>query len=536
MLIAAWSLTLSAIVLAQDIAVTDLGRVDPFEVGVNPVLPDTVWSSGHADTLRAVFSRLPDPHDTGWTHASAARLALQALQSSGAPPRATEDTFALAALRADQVLSAGGAPMAYALLERTPRVNESDRLTRVFVESAFAIGRTSDACRASDALLAGRGATYWLRVRAVCLALDGAIAAAELTAELARLQSPDPGFDVLFNVYTLDGPLETVPAPRNVLELALMTALAPGAQITLSEEAPPWLHTAAARTAPIAELSPIVSEALEVAVSLWGVDRERALDQLIRQDFDREIAAEALAIRLSESAEAGRFVEISRLHGPELGRLPVTGDTLAHGARFVLAALAADDVSVAERWREALLNGPPAPEPVVQSPPAFVTLPGPAALIPPSDAQTPPEQVEWVQPDPGVLVALDFARAIALGQINDDAFMALLVARIEKATPERLCQAAGLVALGADDQGQLLEALSGSIPARNALSPPVYGPLMLAAGRQALGETQLLAAALLERHHDDAGACATAMLALDHVGLRASALTYLLERVIEDAA
>ncbi|MBL4544392.1 MAG: hypothetical protein JKP95_00020 [Oceanicaulis sp.] len=43
-------------------------------------------------------------------------------------------------------------------------------------------------------MLEGRDAAYWLRLRASCLALDGAIPAAELTAELARAQAQNARF------------------------------------------------------------------------------------------------------------------------------------------------------------------------------------------------------------------------------------------------------------------------------------------------------------------------------------------------------
>ena len=35
----------------RQIEVAELGAVDPFEVGVSPVLPETVWSTGHAGAL-----------------------------------------------------------------------------------------------------------------------------------------------------------------------------------------------------------------------------------------------------------------------------------------------------------------------------------------------------------------------------------------------------------------------------------------------------------------------------------------------------
>lgn len=513
------------------IEVAELGAVDPFEVGVNPVLPETVWSSGHAGALNGALSVLPDRASSGWSNPAAARLALAALRSSGEPPRGGRDDFALAAKRADRALSAGRAQLAYELLVRTPRVNESDALSRVYAETALAMGRTQEACRAADALLAGRDAAYWLRLRASCLALDGRIPAAELTAELARAQAQTPAFDQVFDALTLNQPAPEGFRPRTALQLTLLEALAPGVRLYPHEDAPNWLHLAAERTGPTIALPETLPEALEAAVVMEGAERAAALGALIGQDLDREIAAEALAIRLSDAAQQGLFMEAALTFGPEVASLPITENTLAHGVHFVLAALAADDLVAAERWREALLDGPPEPEPAFQP---MSDLGG----LPPLDgegADAKPTAPAWQPPAPGLMVAIDFAHAIALDQIEDDAFMALLAARLETATPERLCQAAGLVALGADDQGELQQALSG-LTRQTGVRPPALGPLLLASGAGALGETQLHAASLLERHPEDAETCAASMLALDHTGLRRQALQYLLARVIEDTA
>ena len=517
------------------IEVAELGAVDPFEVGVNSVLPETVWNSGHAGALNGALSVLPDRASAGWSNPAAARLALAALRSSGEPPRGGRDDFVLAAKRADRALSAGRAQLVYELMARTPRVNESDALSRVYAETALAMGRTQEACRAADALLEGRDAAYWLRLRASCLALDGAIPAAELTAELARAQAQTPAFDQVFDALTLNQPAPEGFRPRTALQLTLLEALAPGVRLYPHEDAPNWLHLAAERTGPTIALPETLPEALEAAVAMDGAERAAALGALIGQDLDREIAAEALAIRLSDAAQQGLFMEAALTFGPEVASLPITENTLAHGVHFVLAALAADDLVAAERWREALLDGPPEPEPAMQ--PAselggLPTLDG-AGSEPDPDEKTPAPA--WQPPAPGLMVAIDFAHAIALDQIEDDAFMALLAARLETATPERLCQAAGLVALGADDQGELQQALSG-LTRQTGVTPPALGPLLLASGAGALGETQLHAASLLERHPADAETCAAAMLALDHAGLRRQALQYLLARVIEDAA
>jgi hypothetical protein len=59
------------------------------------------------------------------------------------------------------------------------------------------------------------------------------------------------------------------------------------------------------------------------------------------------------------------------------------------------------------------------------------------------------------------MVELDFAAAVASGRIEVTASPRLLAARIENADGPRLCQAAALAALGADDGGQMRAAMTG---------------------------------------------------------------------------
>lgn len=521
-----------------EIAVAELGQVHPLEVSAGGGLPDMVWSSGDARALQAVLETLPRSDAADWRDPAAARLALSALLSGGdSPDAAGGDDAALSVLRADRVLSAGGARSAYGLLSRTPGLNDYPALSALYAETAFALGERGNACRAANALLTGRDTAYWLRVRAFCLVLDGNIPAGELTAELARAQSANDSFDALFDALALDRDLPRNAAPRSGLELAIAEAVAPQTRIAPHASAPGWLKRAAERTGPAINLPQTLPEALEAAVALDGPDRRAALGALIQQELDRSIAAEALAIRLSDAAEAGEFVAAARAYGPEVSRLPITGDTLAHGRIFVLAALGADDIIAARQWRNALMDGPPAPPPTPQPDPMVTPGGSPSALAAPPGYQNPQALVEppWTPPAPGVMVELDFAAAVASGRIEGDSFAALLAARIETADAARLCQAAALAALGADDGGQMRAAMTGleRDADRSAL---VVAPGLLAAAAGALGESQLHAAALLEAAPGDAEACATAGLILDHAGLRGEALSWVLDSILEDAA
>lgn len=522
---------------SSGIAVQELGAIHPLEVDAGGNLPETVWSSGDAVALEALLDALPRAQE-GWSAPAAARLALGALLSGGAPPEGLENRFTLAELRARRALAAGRPQPVLRLLDRTPQINQSPGLSRVYAELAFALGQTQDACRAANALLEDRDAPYWLRARAACLAIGGNIPAGELTAELARAQAPNPEFDAVFDAYTLERPVDEAFMPATGLQLALAALAAPERRFSAAETAPAWLHRAAARTGPRIALPETLPEALEAAVLMEGEARSVALGAIIQQDLDRVIAAEALAVRLTDAAEAGAFVEIASAYGSEVARLPITADTLAHGRLFVLASLAADDIVAAEDWRDALFDGPPrfeADQPAAAQPASDA---GPAALnAPPEFTLEDAESLgpEWTPPPASVMVALDFARAVAAGRIEDDGFTALLAARIEGATPQRLCQAAMLTALGAEDGGALRAAMTGLARAEDAPAP-VLAPGLLAAGAGALGESALHAALTLERAPQDAEACAGAAVILQRAGLDAQALRLVLELILEEAA
>ncbi|TGY90239.1 hypothetical protein E5163_03715 [Marinicauda algicola] len=540
------------------IEVRQLGTVDPFQVAVSDALPERVWSSGDAAVTEAVLAALPGMDSEGWNEAAAARLAARALLSGGPPPQGAQDSFQLAALRADRALAAAGARPVFTLLERTPQLNQSPALSRVHAEAGFALGETEAACRSAEQLLTGRDQPYWLRARAACSAFAGNIAAAELAAELARSVEPAPVFDTLFDAYTLDQELPGGTRPTNGLELALAHAIAPDAALAVADAAPGWLAEAAQGFGPPIALPELLSEALEAAMAMDGAERATVLGALAGQDLDRTIAAEALAVRLEEAAASGRFVEVARAYGDEVATLPITGDTLAYGRHFVLAAILAGDLDSARIWREALFDGPPAAEP--EAPAGLPDLAGPGAieapagLTPPASAKPLFEpQDSWTPPSAETLVALDYALAIAEGEISGPAFEALLLARIEGGEADRLAEAAGLVPLGAPVPARLRLALqpvlateaqpagnggevdeaagpAGPVPA----APDAAGALVSAAAG-ALAESQLQAARTVEALGVSPRGLALAAFVLAEAGLEDEARRLVLEVVAEGA-
>ncbi len=524
------------------IEMRELAVADPFEIGApGGALEEDVWSSGDARALRAILDVLPESAGPGWRSQAASRLAVRALLSAGAPPEGARGAHELAAIRAGRALAAGRAEPVHTLMSRTPRTSESPALSRLYAETAFALGRRDEGCRIADTLMTGRETPYWLRVRAACQAFAGQIAAAELSAELARAQAENPAFEVLFDALALGRGLPDGAAPMSGVQLAMAEYLAPDTRITPGQDAPRWLKRAAERTGETVRLPEELGEALEAAVAMEGPLRAAALGALIQQDLDRVIAAEALAIALDDAARAGHFIETASAYGMEVADLPITADTLAHGVRFVLAALAADDIVAANAWREALMSGPPRPAPPVHSADWLgfdddrdSPFPADIDAIPPAAANPEPE-IDWTPPAPRVFVAVDFARAVATGEITGPGFEALLAARMESPNPARLCQAAALNALGANDGAAIRTAMTGLVRDPEAPAPLIV-PALLAAVAGAKGETQLHAARLIEQGGRDPEACAGAALALDRAGLRLEALRFVLELILDEAA
>lgn len=522
------------------IQVQELGAVDPFQIGSRNVLPSNIWSSSDADALRVILDTLPASSGQGWRHAGAARLAERVLLASGEPPRGGRDDFALAALRADRALAAGRVEQVYQLLERTPRLNQSSALSRLHAETAFALGETGPACNTAESLLRGRDEPYWLRARAVCLALAGNMPAAELTADLARSSEGGGNFGAYFDALVLDRGLPSANPVSTGLELAIAMTLAPEERISVAEGAPAWLKRAAARTGPAITLPEFLDEALEAAMALEGADRAAALAAIAQQDIDRLIAAEALAARFDDAVSEGRFAEVARAYAMEIETIPINEQTLVHGPRFVLALALEGELERAWRWREALLSGPERDHPSQEmNGQQDAQTPGaPGMLAPPPGFASLPEEDPWEPPAPAIMVALDMAIGIAADDIGSGPFGAILAARAEGARPERLAQLAGLAALGASVpetvRVQLLSAdAEGGAAGREA---DFASMAALSLVNNSRAETLLLAAGLIETSNGSAQAYTLASYVLERAGHRAEALQLILEALAEESA
>lgn len=522
------ALTALGIAHAQDIEVRQLGSLDPLEVGVaTNGLGEFLWAGSTVQTAINALEGLPGSDSDGYRSPARANLVALALLSGGRPPQGGRGNASLANLRADRLLAASGAEAAYSLLERTPGLDRAPDLARLHAETAFALAAGDAGCRTANGLIVGRDQTYWLRARAFCHALNGEDAAAELSADLARTEEPDSNFDGLLYAITIGSWTVDAASADTGLDWAL-AAVSPaeGRPVINLTDAPDWLVAVAESASATSELEADPALALEGLAMQEGVGRERLLDQLIRQDFDRLVAAQALATALEEAVRDDDFMRVAREYGREVGTLPITLDTLVDGGRFALAALAVGDVAAAQRWRDTLENGPPVRRTASTFDP---TKPG--DLI---GAVAEPDRPEWAPPSPSFMVGLDLAFRIAQNQVRRSSTDALIQARLE-AGEAGLGDIAALAGLGMAVPADFRLALYRLEPAAGS---PALATMNAAAMAGARAETALLAAQVLA--DGPAGASPTELMqvtiALDRVGLRDMALALVLERLIVELA
>ncbi|WP_417478009.1 hypothetical protein [Maricaulis sp.] len=526
------ALVLGSTALAQGpIEVQSLDALDPLEVGLpGAALGISLWDGSDADMASRVLMLLPEASRDGYASPALADLARSVLSSGGYPPAGGRGNPALPVLRADRLLAAGGVFEAYDLLERTPNLNQNEALSRLHAELAFATGNTRSACHSADALLRGREQAYWLRARAVCLALDGQESAAELTAELARNSSDDAGYDTMLYALTLDGnPPPALPPVDSGLKLSMAFQLDGETDLDTLEvgTAPGWLQRfvhGRAMPAPVPASDP--AQALAAALALSGPGRTAGLETVLVQGVDRSIAAGALSGLLDDAVASDGFAVAARRYGREVHTLPVTRETLADGYRFALAALLSGDLRTASQWRDALMDGPPQPQPVM----AFDETGKP--IDPLDDAMLVEVPPAWVPPSPRRMVNLDLAIAIARDRLSGDQTSALLGAHFEAYGPSALADMLAFNRLGAGEVAGLRPALLLAVPA--TVGPEVLA--MEAAARSGAGaEAALLAIAVLAGAPLNAETLSRSIVVLDQLGLRRAALDVLLERLVARA-
>lgn len=507
----AWAPAAAALLLAgapawaQDIEVESLGPVDPFSVGVMTPsqggLPDDLWQGSTAELAAEAMSRVPADSDSPAVN----RLIAKALLSGGEPPEGA-DGDALAAQRMQALLAAGFAEDAARLASRTPDVAARPGLAEAQANAFLVSGDLDGACATADSLREGREGAFWLRLRAVCLAVAGQTTRADLTAELAREEGDNPQFERAYALAVLGEALEEEVETADPLVFA--SAIRAGARITLAdaasrammappaEDEPHLAVLRAARAAKAGLITPaavaavyesVPRPALEPGVSrldaaLDSPDgaREALLYQLALDATEApDQRAQALAASLESVDDAAGFLLAARLLTPGLRDLP-TDAGRDDALLFAQAAAAAGDPSLARRWLRTATERPAPPAP---NPGSDAGAPVPLGVAPP-----------WTPPEPEDVASVE--ALIALSAEGPEAAQSRLESEGEARV--RFIDAAVLAALGkTGDPAMRLALLRGEGGDGERADADVLLAMDSAAADGATAETALLAAAAM---------------------------------------
>lgn len=344
-------------------------------------LPRELWTGAHPGLVDAALDELARRPPEGPAAALARRLlAAGARAPEGAPPE-------LAHRRLRTLLALGDLEAAQAILARTPRIEASEPLSRVQAEVALWRGQDARACETAQALQAGRGGEWWLRLRAVCELVAGRAPAAQLTLDLWRQQGGrDAVFERLFAralagetgegaaetgdalAWALSRRLGLAPAadlsgahPALIQALAgdsrapraaRLAAVARGLRLGLvSPEtarlayAPPEALGAPAATDAAAPPPP--ADDIDALAAHPGPEGEAGLYLLARAGADPDLRQAAVLALLGRARDSADRRALARLAAPEIERLRAEFATDRDPAALAVAAAMAGDAPLA---------------------------------------------------------------------------------------------------------------------------------------------------------------------------------------------
>ena len=205
-------------------------------------LPADLWRGTSGELASAVLAQIAEKP----LSPAMSRLARRMLAAGAAAPEGGGADSALAAARARALLALGDPNAALTILDRTPRVEASEALSRVRAEAALTLGQEAKACETGARLQENRDGAWWLKLRALCHAFAGETAAGQVTLDLWRQQGgKDAAFDRLAGAI-LSGSAPGKAAAGDALEYAASRRLKLDPAPALAS-APPAVLIAVAR-------------------------------------------------------------------------------------------------------------------------------------------------------------------------------------------------------------------------------------------------------------------------------------------------
>jgi hypothetical protein len=327
-------------VIPQPVEVSALAAPDAFTTPARPTgLPATLWKGTSLQVVQAVLPKLADKPLTG----AAAALARRVLGTGAPGPVGAAQAPGLAAERAEALIAQGDPKGAAVILARAPGVDRDPELAQVAAESALLAGQEGRACRIEEALGAGRGDIYWLRLRTFCQAISGKTAEAQLSFDLAQSQARDSVFGRLMGAKLAATGDPGAPSLRNGLDYALSRSLG----LDLSQaKASPAVAAALAATDPgeaeldLADLAPdlaAIAHAIAAPGPFQTVELERLLDAAEVSDPKARGHAPAAALIAAAFAEP-----LGPTLRGRLAALPVPAGKAPAGRTLALEAASAE--------------------------------------------------------------------------------------------------------------------------------------------------------------------------------------------------
>lgn len=203
------------------VQVVELAAPDAFSTaGRETGLPQDLWRETPLEMARIVLALLGSKP----LSPAAAHLAREVLATGGPGPQGSAGDQALMGARANALIVLGDLEASARILERAPGLERSAELSKAAAEVALLRGDAAQACGIANALTAGRGDIYWLRLRAFCQVEAGQPDQAHLTFDLAQAQARDASYGRLMSA-RLNGSPPGAASLRNGLDLALSRSL-----------------------------------------------------------------------------------------------------------------------------------------------------------------------------------------------------------------------------------------------------------------------------------------------------------------------
>ncbi|MEM6627719.1 MAG: hypothetical protein AAF719_13560 [Pseudomonadota bacterium] len=361
-----------------------LTQVDPWGVGwlggADGALPSTLWDGASAIRLEDLMAQI----DVSALSPASADLLRRTLLSSGRGPTGADAALILGRLSLLHALGEGEKAIDLKL-RFTGKDWASDGLAER-VDRDLAAGRLSEACAEADAF--NEEDAFWLKLRALCFAAAGELAAAELTLEVARSSGIEDAW-IRAALKSVDAPNDPKPVADYSsglhAEASIFADLEPAdnsmdfvapdiaAMIATRADIGEDLRVSAAFNAALAGKLPAKTArdilirptpALEEdAPALTRTALEQATDLFEDPLLDVEAKAAGLAGVLDvEGQSFAAFRLASTLLTSELVQIAPSPETTPYAEVFARAALVSGDLDRARAWRGAM-DPPPPPEP-----------------------------------------------------------------------------------------------------------------------------------------------------------------------------